>query len=535
MKTWTVEYRFKQLVETIRRSPRDLNLAISDIAELLLHPDFVEQTLWFMFEELVAKHEYKDTQLKTDPFEWLFHLIHYSKYDHSIPKYQLVIEGIVQVVGRFLFEYPRQTFLKQDFLNQLWAVQHSFILDPEWDEHRKVSRPLAISINDSVMRDMERIFPNHETWMFSLWIISKDIWEAKDLPSSRFMPWKKTDNESASQFHLKTLEHISHLESRREGSYFLAYQRLLPFMGSVWTRYLTEKNLYDQDIRLYLKLVLDWKETKELPADTKALLFRHHFDVQILQIVVEHYSIDIEEFYPYLWKCWFETPKDIPVELLPRNQRISEDAALGNLWKHMPIKNLPLEHRFLQRYFAVLDWYSFLGDDSWGDLYARLQPLLEQKSLSVSDITNDMWRETELIRYMPFDIALSMAKFGNRHIQNLWKYQPKACMEYLDRFRDGRFGDDAKLEDITAGIGILLWSWCEGRNDKILSDNLKNRQEWLLELMQDWIENKNAPIEEMRVEGALNYMLFVHRTNWKRVWKLKQQLLRRLEDSTGKK
>ena len=67
------------------------------------------------------------------------------------------------------------------------------------------------------------------------------------------------------------------------------------------------------------------------------------------------------------------------------------------------------------------------------------------------------------------------------------------------------------LEDITAGIGILLWSWCEGRNDKILSI-IKNRQEWLLELMQDWIE-KNAPIEEMRVEGALDYMLFVHRTN----------------------
>ena len=58
-----------------------------------------------MFEELVAQHEYKGTQLKTDPLEWLFHLIHYRKYDDSIPKYQLVIEGIVQVVGRFLFEY----------------------------------------------------------------------------------------------------------------------------------------------------------------------------------------------------------------------------------------------------------------------------------------------------------------------------------------------------------------------------------------------------------------------------------------------
>ena len=124
-------------------------------------------------------------------------------------------------------------------------------------------------------------------------------------------------------------------------------------------------------------------------------MFRHHFDVQILQIVVEHYSIDIEEFYPYLWKCWFETPKDIPVELLPRNQRISEDAALGNLWKHMPIK---LIYRWSIVFFSdtLLYWIgtTFLGDDSWGDLYARLQPLLEQKSLSVSDITNDMWRAT---------------------------------------------------------------------------------------------------------------------------------------------
>ena len=83
------------------------------------------------------------------------------------------------------------------------------------------------------------------------------------------MPWRKTDNESASQFHLKTLDHIYHLESRRKGSYFLAYQCLFPFMGSIWTRYLTENNLHDQDIRLYLKVVLDWKETKELPADTK--------------------------------------------------------------------------------------------------------------------------------------------------------------------------------------------------------------------------------------------------------------------------
>ena len=48
--------------------------------------------------------------------------------------------------------------LKLGFLNQLWNVQHLFILDPEWDEHRKVSRPLAISINDSVVLDTERIF-----------------------------------------------------------------------------------------------------------------------------------------------------------------------------------------------------------------------------------------------------------------------------------------------------------------------------------------------------------------------------------------
>ena len=529
----TVANRFKQFIASKDKLPIEVNRAISDIAELLLHPDFVEQTLWFMFEELVAKQDKKDTQLKTNPVQWLFTLIHYLKYDSSSPTYQLIIEGIVQVVGRFLFEYPRQTFLKQDFLNQLWTVQHSFILYPEWDEHRVASRPLAISINDSVVRDMERIFPKHETWMFSLWMISKNILEDKRLLSSRFMPWKETDNESASHFHLEQLKHIVLLEYRRHESYFLVYQRLLPFMKSIWTRYLTEKNLSYQDIRLYLKLVLDWKETKELPADTKALLFEHHFDAQLLQLVVEHYSIDIEKFYPYLWKCWFETPNKMPAELIPRNQRINEDSALGNLWKRMPIKYLPLERRFLKRYFTVLDWYCFLDEDSWIDLYTRLKPLLEEKSLFVSDITNDMWGATELIRYMPFDIALSMAKFDNWHIQNLWKYQPEECMKHLETFRLEGFVDDSTIEDVTAGIGILLWSWCEGRNDKILSDNLKNRQDRLLELMQDWIENKNAPIEEMRVEGALNHMLFVHRTNWKRVWDLKQQLLQRIEDSAG--